>query len=346
MKDTPLILGTRGSDLALTQARMVRDALAKCQIACEIKIIKTIGDKRPDLKLSEFSVKIEGVHDKGIFTKELEEALLAKEIDFAVHSLKDVPTELNPAFEICATLERAAIADVILSTQQGIISDLTGYSQRFNRVQSQGEVAPSHHPFIGKTIATSSVRRAAQLKWVFPGVNIVDIRGNVPTRIHKLIENPGWDGIILARAGIERLGYYDPQNPVINFDGTEVFTSELPLSVFQPAASQGAVAMEILRENHSARDAMARINHPPTFAKITAERSFLAALKAGCQTPVGITTEISPDGQTLHLNATVFSEADLSSPPRTGHLSLPINEAANAGHHLMASLKDWNSDRK
>ncbi len=342
MNNTPLILGTRGSDLALTQARMVRDALAKCQIACEIKVIKTIGDKRPDLKLSEFSAKIEGVHDKGIFTKELEEALLAKEIDFAVHSLKDVPTELGLAFEICATLERAPIADVILSTQQGTISGITGYSQRFNRVQSptqQGTV--SDNPFGGKTIATSSVRRAAQLKWVFPGINIVDIRGNVPTRIHKLIENPGWDGIILARAGIERLGYYEPQNPVINFDGTEVFTSELPLSLFQPAASQGAVAMEILRENNTARDAMAQINHASTFAQITAERSFLEVLKAGCQTPVGITTEISPDGQTMHLSTTVFSEADLNAPPRTGQISLPVSEAANAGHLLLASLKGW-----
>ena len=111
----PLILGTRGSDLALAQANMTRDALAAVGVDCRIEVIKTIGDKRPDLKLIEFSQGENAVLDKGIFTKELEEALLRGEIDFAVHSLKDVPTELGDGFEICATLPRAAIPDVLLT---------------------------------------------------------------------------------------------------------------------------------------------------------------------------------------------------------------------------------------
>ncbi|MDF1812758.1 MAG: hydroxymethylbilane synthase [Verrucomicrobiales bacterium] len=328
----PLILGTRGSDLALTQANMTRDALSACGIDCEIKVIRTIGDKRPDLKLSEFSEKADGVHDKGIFTKELEEALLAKQIDFAVHSLKDVPTELGAPFEICATLERAPISDVILTTQQGTVRDLTGYSHGPNRVQSE-------NPFTGKTVATSSVRRAAQLKWIFPGVNIVDIRGNVPTRIGKLIENPDWDAIVLARAGIQRLGFYDPENPVIDFAGTAVHTYEMPVSLFHPAASQGAVAMEILKENRAAADCLAKINHPATFAQITAERSFLAALKAGCQTPVGITTEFSADGATMNIDTVVFSEENPDAPPQTADLEIPTDQACDAGPKLLTKLR-------
>ncbi len=304
-------------------------------------MIRTIGDKRPDLKLSEFSEKEAGVHDKGIFTKELEEALLAKEIDFAVHSLKDVPTELGDAFELCATLERAPIADVILTTQQGTVQDLTGYSPGLNRVQSSSAKASAHkseNPFFEKTVATSSVRRAAQLKWVFPGVNIVDIRGNVPTRIRKLVENADWDAIVLARAGIQRLGFYDPENATIEFEGTNVYTHEMPLSYFHPAASQGAVAMEVLKENQSAIEALAQINHAPTFAQITAERSFLAALEAGCQTPVGITSEFSDDGETLHLDTVVFSEENPEAPPRTATLSIPANEVTDAGDRLLSQL--------
>ncbi|MEM6915844.1 MAG: hydroxymethylbilane synthase, partial [Verrucomicrobiota bacterium] len=171
----PLILGTRGSDLALTQARMTEAALREQGIEVQIEVIKTIGDKRPDLKLSEFSQGESPVVDKGIFTKELEEALIRGEIDFAVHSLKDVPTELGEGFEICATLPRADISDVLLTTEEGIVEDLS-------RLKSS-------------TIATSSVRRARQLTWMYSGVVVVDIRGNVPTRIRKLTENEKWSGI-------------------------------------------------------------------------------------------------------------------------------------------------------
>ncbi|HQZ28902.1 MAG: hydroxymethylbilane synthase [Verrucomicrobiales bacterium] len=290
-----LILGTRGSELALAQATMTRAALAAEGIDCRIEVIRTIGDKRPDLKLSEFSLGENPILDKGIFTKELEEALLKKEIDFAVHSLKDVPTELADEFEICATLPRADIADVILTTQPGIADDLTLLS--------------------GRVFATSSVRRARQLVWICPEVTVVDIRGNVPTRIRKLIESKEWDGILLARAGIERLGIYTPGESSFEFEGRTVYATELAADVFLPAAGQGAVGIEILKENTVARAALERINHAPTFCRVTAERAFLERLKAGCQTPVGAHTWFEDDGATLAMAVRVFNEAAPDSEP-------------------------------
>ena len=302
-----LVLGTRGSDLALTQARMTESALAEKGIACRIKVIKTIGDKRPDLKLSEFSQGDHAVLDKGIFTKELEESLLRGDIDFAVHSLKDVPTELAEPFEIVATLPRAPIADLLLTTEQGWVNDLTGLG--------------------GKTIATSSVRRARQLRWLSPEVNVVDIRGNVPTRIEKLIANPNWDAILLARAGMERLGIYQPGKSALNFDGDQpVYAFELPEEEFYPAAGQGAVAMECLRNNTRAKEALAAINDDATFLRTQVERCFLARLQAGCQTPVGVRTWLELDGAEIAMAVWVFDEEKEDAPPAVGLAKGPVKE--------------------
>lgn len=290
-----LILGTRGSELALAQANMTRAALAAAGVDCRIEVIRTIGDKRPDLKLSEFSQGENPFVDKGIFTKELEEALLRREIDFAVHSLKDVPTELGPEFEICATLPRADIADIFLTTQEGLGDDLTLLG--------------------GKVIATSAVRRARQLRWLCPGVEVVDIRGNVPTRIRKMIESTEWDAILLARAGIERLGIYTPGESSFDFEGTIVHAHELDTRAFLPAAGQGAVGMEILKDNTAAREALAKINDAPTFCRVTAERAFLGLLKAGCQTPVGAHTWYEDEGATLAMAVRVFDESHSQADP-------------------------------
>ncbi|MEX2580835.1 MAG: hydroxymethylbilane synthase [Verrucomicrobiales bacterium] len=318
----PLILGTRGSELALTQARMTQAALAEEGVECRIEVVKTIGDKRPDLSLSEFSRGEHPVVDKGIFTKELEEALLNREIDFAVHSLKDVPTELADEFEICATLPRADISDVLLTKQGGSVTDLTLLD--------------------GRTVATSSVRRARQLSWLCPGVEIVDIRGNVPTRIRKLAENDDWDGILLARAGIERLGIYRPGQNSFDLDGAVIFATELPPREFLPAAGQGAVAMEIRRDNDAAREALAKINHAPTFCRITAERAFLARLQAGCQTPVGAHTWFEDDGATLAMAVRVFDEEEPDAEPFVAEVRGPADAPARLADRLM-TLKD---DRK
>jgi|TARA_B110000305_G_C19342822_1_gene590058 hydroxymethylbilane synthase len=310
----PLILGTRGSDLALAQANMTRDALAAAGVECRIEVIKTIGDKRPDLKLIEFSQGENAVLDKGIFTKELEEALLRGEIDFAVHSLKDVPTELGDGFEICATLPRAAIPDVLLTLDPGFPEKLSDIS--------------------GKVIATSSVRRARQLKWLCDEVDVVDIRGNVPTRVRKLTENSEWDAILLARAGLERLGIYDPAQSTFEFKGHTVQARELPEDEFLPAAGQGAVAMEIRSENSRAREALALINHEATFQRIDAERAFLAALKAGCQTPVGVYTWFEDDGASLVMSVQVFNEEDPSTDPFVAE----VKGAASAPESIAAEL--------
>lgn len=316
-----LILGTRGSELALAQANMTRAALATAGVDCRIEVIRTIGDKRPDLKLSEFSQGDNPVVDKGIFTKELEEALLRREIDFAVHSLKDVPTELGPEFEICATLPRADIADVFLTTQEGLGDDLTLLG--------------------GKVIATSAVRRARQLRWLCPGVEVADIRGNVPTRIRKMIESTEWDAILLASAGIERLGIYKPGETSFDFEGTTVHAHELDTRVFLPAAGQGAVGMEILRDNDAAREALAKINDAPTFCRVTAERSFLGLLKAGCQTPVGAHTWFEADGATLAMAVRVFDESLPQAEPFVAEVRGAAADPAALADMLM-NLKSKN----
>lgn len=310
-----LILGTRGSELALAQADMTRAALAAAGVDCRIEIVRTIGDKRPDLKLSEFSQGDQPVVDKGIFTKELEEALLRREIDFAVHSLKDVPTELGPEFEICATLPRADIADVFLTTHEGLGDDLTRLG--------------------GKVIATSAVRRARQLRWLCPGVEVVDIRGNVPTRIRKLIASSEWDAILLARAGIERLGIYTPGETRFEFEGTTVHAHELDTRTFLPAAGQGAVGMEILKENEAARAALAKINHAPTFCRVAAERAFLGLLKAGCQTPVGAHTWFEEDGAVLAMAVRVFDESRPQEEPFVAEVRGPSTAPAALADQLM-----------
>ena len=315
-----IVLGTRGSDLALTQARMVAAELRGAGYDGEIeeRIIRTIGDKRPDLKLSEFSQGEQPVVDKGIFTKELEEALLAGEIDVAVHSLKDVPTELGPEFTLVATLERAPIEDVLLTrepVEPSSIDQLT--------LSDRG------------TIATSSVRRAQQLTWLRPEMEVVDIRGNVPTRVRKLMENPEWSGILLARAGLERLGILPPGGAsptVIEFEGQEVHVALLDPEIFLPAAGQGAVAIEALESNAAAAEACALINHAPTFARVTAERHFLHRLQAGCQTPVGALTDFEDGGQTLAMRVRVFDETEPGKEPLEG--------AASGSAHQPEALAD------
>lgn len=326
MSDVPqkkrIVLGTRGSDLALTQARMVAADLKAAGYKGEIeeRVIRTIGDKRPDLKLSEFAQGEHPVVDKGIFTKELEEALMAGEIDVAVHSLKDVPTELGPGFTLLATLERAPIEDVLLTREAVTPSPNDGLT-----LMDRG------------TIATSSVRRARQLTWLRPELKAVDIRGNVPTRVRKVIETPEWDGILLARAGLERLGILPVgggSSTVIDFEGHPVYAARLDPEIFLPAAGQGAVAIEALDSNAAAADACALINHAPTFARVSAERHFLHRLQAGCQTPVGALTSFEDDGATLAMRVRVFDEEAPDAEPLEGAVSGPSDRPETLADEL------------
>lgn len=286
-----LNLGTRGSDLALAQATMTQIALEKAWPGIEIvrQIIHSTGDLRPDLKLSEFNRGPQPV-DKGIFTKELEVALQGAQIDIAVHSLKDVPTELGAGFRIAAVLPRAATEDVLISKIPGGLAALPA----------------------GSIVATSSVRRARQLKFLRPDLQVEDIRGNVPTRVHKLAATGHLSALLLARAGLDRLRL---SSDVSTVDGVTLYQEILHRAEFLPAASQGAVAIEVFGENEALAKCLSAINHEPTFRCITAERHFLHLLKAGCQTPVGLSSSI--DGDTLRMDAVIFSETDPAAAPKT-----------------------------
>ena len=183
---TPIIIGTRGSELALVQATATEAALATAFPGREIqrKVIKTTGDRRTDVSLSEVA-KSEGTFDKGVFIKEIEEALDDGSIDIAVHSLKDLPTTLGERFVLAAVLERAPVRDVLVMREPGGLAALP----------------------VGARVGTGSVRRAKQIEWMRPDVIVSDLRGNVPTRLRKLAEDGIYDAILLAEAGLVRLGY-------------------------------------------------------------------------------------------------------------------------------------------
>lgn len=306
-----LLLGTRGSELALTQTEMVKAALAAAwpDLSVSHEVIRTTGDLRPDLKLSEFN-RGDRPTDKGVFTKELEEALQAGRVQAAVHSLKDVPTELGEGFEIIATLPRAPIEDVLISRTTGGLDALPA----------------------GALVATSSVRRARQLKALRPDLRVEDIRGNVPTRLKKLAESADLSAILLARAGLVRLSLFEPAHDCA---GVPLHMTVLPADQFLPAASQGAVAIEAYRPTDALRRVFAGINHVPTFQCILAERHFLALLQAGCQTPVGVHTVIS--GDTISMHAIVFPE-DATASPQRAQITAPMAAPQAAAAALHAAL--------
>jgi hydroxymethylbilane synthase len=264
-----IILGTRGSDLALVQTRDVAARLGRAHpgLFTEETIIKTTGDKRLDIRLSE-----PGSLDKGLFTKELEEALLTGAVHAAVHSLKDLPTEQPPGLIIGAILERADLSDSLASKHAG------GWQALPN----------------GATVATSSLRRKNQLLLLRPDLKIVDIRGNVPTRLQKVLESPDIDGLVVASAALARLG-------------EKVVPAGLHATVIEemlPAPGQGAVAVECREEDTETRDLLAAIHHEPTALCVRAERELLHSLGGGCHMPLG-TRAVIENGK-LRLLAALF----------------------------------------
>lgn len=250
-----LRLGTRGSSLALWQAETVAAELRQAipGLDIDIEIIKTQGDKILDVALSK-------IGDKGLFTKEIEKELLAGHIDLAVHSMKDLPVELEAGLCIGAVLKREDPRDVLLSNKGYQLADLPE----------------------GAVLGTSSLRRVAQLKAYRPDFQMVDLRGNVETRIRKMKEQ-NLDGIILAWAGIKRLGF------------EELVTDFLPESIVLPAVGQGAIAIEIRKDDRATAERVALINHKPTFSEVEAERVFLQMLQGGCQVPIGSRAEVQGD---------------------------------------------------
>jgi len=294
---TPIIVGTRGSELALVQATATEAALAAAFPDREIvrKVIKTTGDRRTDVSLSEVA-KSEGTFDKGVFIKEIEEALDAGEIDIAVHSLKDLPTVLGTRYVLAAVLERAPVRDVLVMREPGGLAALP----------------------VGARVGTGSVRRAKQMEWMRSDVVVSDLRGNVPTRLRKLADEGIYDAILLAEAGLVRLGYIPP---VEVGEGAEavngipgLFITRLAESDFFPAAGQGAIGLEVRAGDAPSRVFAETIGHRESWLRITAEREFLRLLDGGCHTPVGVFSSIS-DGE-IHLRARVFPEA--GGTPKSG----------------------------
>ncbi|MCX8106497.1 MAG: hydroxymethylbilane synthase [Ignavibacterium album] len=261
-----LIIGSRGSELALWQANFVKKELEKKHrgLSVEIKIIKTKGDKILDVALSK-------IGDKSLFTKELEIELLNKRIDLAVHSLKDLQTQIPAGLKLAAVTKRHDVEDVLIARKKGT----TIYSLKENAV-----------------VATGSLRRRAQLQHLRPDIKVVDLRGNVPSRIKKFLESD-WDAIILARAGVERLGL---KNYISSFISKEEIL---------PAVGQGALGIEIHEENEFANEIVKSIHHQETFIAVTAERALLRALEGGCQVPIGAFAEVRTTG--LYLDAMVGS---------------------------------------
>jgi hydroxymethylbilane synthase len=244
-----IILGSRGSDLALAQSRIVAKKLraAHGKLSIEVKVIKTTGDKRFDLSLSDSP-------ERGLFTRELEEALLAGKVHAAVHSLKDLPTDQPDGIVIGAILERADSSDVLVSKRPGGLAGLP----------------------IGAAVATSSPRRQVQILLLRQDLRVVEIRGNIPTRLRKLTADQSMEGLVLAKAGLDRLGQrFVPA-------GLHVDIVEEIL----PAPGQGAIAVECRRDDAVVTRLLAGIHHEATALCVTAERDFLRAQGGGCHNAI------------------------------------------------------------
>ena len=278
----PVVLGTRGSKLALTQADACAKRLRAAGFSVEVRIIKTTSEHHPDLPLSI-------IDQRDVFTRQLDEALLVGEIDLAVHSAKDVPTELPEGIILAAITERHDPSDVLVSDEGYEVDDLPQEA----------------------VVATSSLRRRAQLLHRRPDLRVTEIRGNVDTRVRKMRAGEA-DALILARAGLERLGLDVPH-------------AVLPPEVMLPAVSQGALAVATLEEHPLREEIREALNHEPTETPIRAERAMLEALEGGCRVPVGALASVqdsnvhiqgvvaSPDGALMYR-----SEAEGEEPQEVG----------------------------
>lgn len=289
-----LIIGTRGSKLALWQAEYIAARLREQHPGLEVELrhIITTGDKILDVPLAK-------VGGKGLFTKELEVAMLAQEIDLAVHSLKDMPTELPEGLTLAAITERLDPGDALISPRYGTLAALPQ----------------------GATVGTSSLRRKAQLLRQRPDLNIVDLRGNLDTRLRKL-ETEGLDAIVLAVAGLKRLGW------------GERITEVLAPAVCLPAVGQGALALEAREADQEVLDLLAFLEHPETRAAVTAERAFLHAVEGGCQVPVAVYGQIKYGK--LELEAAILS---LDGARNVRHTMIGEPETAAAmGQGLAADM--------
>jgi hydroxymethylbilane synthase len=303
-----LVLGSRGSALALAQVRIVKEALRQCHpdLAVDLKIITTSGDRRQEVKAGEGSAA--GL--KGLFTKEIQDALLDGSIDAAVHSLKDLPGITPSALGLAAALPRADTSDLLISRAPG--TTLATLPQ-------------------GARLGTSSVRRSRQIGWLQPGIQIVELRGNVPTRLRKLAEE-SFDAIVLARAGLDRLGY-SISGGRLECDAGSFYVSVLDIL---PAIGQGAIGIETRREDAATLGFLAAIDHAPTHTCIRVERELLRLLEGDCGLPVGARAVLD-NPATLRAEAVVFGSEGFG-PPAQAHAAGPASDPEGLAQRLFQQL--------
>jgi hydroxymethylbilane synthase len=260
-----LRVGTRGSKLSLIQTNMVVERITRANpsVKIELKTIATSGDL--DRKTPLFSLS-----QKGIFEKEIDQAVIDRQVDFAVHSMKDIPTLLDSELVIASVLERGAPADVLVSTDRRPLEKIPD----------------------GKIIGTSSLLRTAELKRVRPGLRTQPIRGNVDTRIRK-VEQGEYDAVILAEAGLARLGLMDKA------------AERLSLDDFVPAPGQGALALIARGDDSRVIEILKSVEHSPTRAEIVAERELVSTLEGGCKVPIGALA--SANSNMVQLTSSIFS---------------------------------------
>jgi hydroxymethylbilane synthase len=297
MSPERLVIGTRGSELALWQAQWVQSELMRqfTSLMVDLRIIKTTGDKILDSPLSK-------IGDKGLFTREIEQALIEKRVDIAVHSLKDLPTETPDGLTIGAVTQREDVSDVFISHPSKNYTSFTELPQN-------------------AVIATGSLRRRCQILHRRPDIRIVDIRGNIRTRFRKLAES-NWDGILLAQAGVHRLELDDEIG--FRFDPIE----------FLPAVGQGALGIEIRTADEHTEKYIAVLHHPATAKATSSERALLRTLEGGCQIPVGAYGRIH--GDVLALDAMVGSLDGTTIIRDTA--SGPADDPETLGRRLAESL--------
>jgi len=293
-----LVIGSRGSKLALTQTYWVRDRLQAHNDSLEIEVLKirTTGDQATG--------SLRSFGGAGVFTKELERALLEGQIDLAIHSLKDLPTQMHPELALVATPEREDVRDALIGPDLSSLADLPN----------------------GARLGTGSLRRRAQLKALRPDLEILDIRGNLDTRIDKAMRGE-CDAVVLAVAGLNRLGWQ------------QRIGVHLSLDQVLPAPGQGALGLQ-MRADNPLKSYVGALNHAPTQAAVQAERQLLQTLRAGCHAPVGAWARLEEDQLTLD---GLVGHPDGTEMLRARH-SAPLTDAQPIGEAVAAALREQGAD--
>ena len=314
MPEPPIIIATRGSALALAQANLIFDQCRATfpRLAFEIKIIKTTGDKLQTTSLAQAGHSL----PKGLFTKELEVALVRQKADLAVHSLKDLPTELPAGLTLGAVGKREDPRDVLIyKTDAGFGGPIPQLAN-------------------GARVATGSPRRQAQLRTARPDLQLEEIRGNVPTRLEKLAENDDLAGTLLAAAGLSRLHFSITDDGRLEGDAVPegIRAVWLDTKLMLPCVGQGAIGIEIRADDGRIQKICERLNHFNTHAAVTAERAFLRGMGGGCQSPVGALAEV--EGNRLTLHAVSFLNDTVQRSEQTSD----VREPAALGEAMAAEL--------